>query len=498
MSSFHGLEMAKQALFAQQAALYTTGHNISNANTDGYSRQRVNFKTMSPYPAASRNRPEIPGQMGTGVQIGTVERIRNQFLDSQFRTENSKSGYWDTKADALSRMEELLNEPSDSGLSKTMSEFWDSLQELSANPTNSGARSVVANRALAVTETFNHLSKSLHAIRTDLENQIEVTVDQANSLLGQINHINEQVKKVEPHGYLPNDLYDERDRLIDELSEIMNIKVTYSESSNSSLDIGQGIASIELVDAEGKSLETPVFLIERNADGHPLVNPLELNIGEDGAVVTVGNSDDIGTLSIGSLTGLIESYDEIYPKMLEQLDQLAYEFANGFNALHHDGYDLDGVEGIDFFIIPEEIDLNNPSGAAGFITVNQDILEHPNLIAASTDGTSGNGDHAQALADFFSDPEKVNLDGKSVNSYFESIIGKLGVDAQEANRNAHNASILRSQVVEQRMSVSAVSLDEEMTNMIKFQHAYNAAARSMTTIDEMLDRIINGMGLVGR
>src|SRR5690625_1187975 len=119
MSSFHGLEMAKQALFAQQAALYTTGHNIANANTEGYSRQRVNFKTMSPYTAPGRNRPEIPGQMGTGVQVGTVERIRNQFLDYQFRTENSKSGYWDTKADALSRMEELLNEPSDSGLSRS-------------------------------------------------------------------------------------------------------------------------------------------------------------------------------------------------------------------------------------------------------------------------------------------------------------------------------------------------------------------------------------------
>src|SRR5699024_2520501 len=122
-----------------------------------------------------------------------------------FRTENSKSGFWDTKSDALSRMEELLNEPSDSGLSKTMSQFWDSLQELSANPTNSGARSVVANRAFAVTETFNHLSKSLNAIRTDLENQIDVTVDQANSLLRQINQINEQVQKIEPHGYLAND-----------------------------------------------------------------------------------------------------------------------------------------------------------------------------------------------------------------------------------------------------------------------------------------------------
>src|SRR5690625_1752126 len=482
--------MAKQALFAQQAALYTTGHNIANANTEGYSRQRVNFKTMSPYPAPGRNRPEIPGQMGTGVQVGTVERIRNQYLEYQFRTENSKTGYWDTKADALSRMEDLLNEPSDSGLSKTMSQFWDSLQELSVNPTNSGARSVVANRALAVTETFNHLSKSLNAIRTDLENQIEVTVDQTNSLLRQINQINEQVQKIEPHGYLPNDLYDERDRLIDQLSQIMNIKVSHTKSSESSLDIGQGIASIEIVDAEGKSLDIPpVYLIERNDAGEPTINELELTNSSE---VTISDTD-VGTQSIGTLSGLIESYDKIYPEMLEKLDTLAFQFAEGFNALHREGQDLSGDFGGNFFT-----GYTNSAGAAGLITVNQAILEKPDLIAASLGGTSGNGDHAQALADFFSDSEAVNLDEKSVTSYFESIIGKLGVDAQEANRNSDNTNVLRAQVSEQRMSVSAVSLDEEMTNMIKFQRAYNAAARSMTTIDEMLDRIINGMGLVGR
>lgn len=132
MSTFHGLEMAKQALFAQRSALYTTGHNIANANTKSYSRQRVNFETtMSPFPTASRNRPEIPGQIGTGVKTGSVRRIRNSFLDYQFRAENSKSGHWNTMADALGRMEGLMNEPSENGLSKTMNKFWQSLQGLS-------------------------------------------------------------------------------------------------------------------------------------------------------------------------------------------------------------------------------------------------------------------------------------------------------------------------------------------------------------------------------
>src|SRR5690625_159690 len=143
MSTFHGLEMAKRALFAQQGALYTTGHNIANVNTDGYSRQRVNFQTSTPFPVPSRVQPQISGQIGTGVDIGTMERIRNKFLDMQFRSENSRHEYWDTKQTTLSRLENLLNEPSSSGLSNTMDQFWQSLQDLASNPENDGDRQSV-------------------------------------------------------------------------------------------------------------------------------------------------------------------------------------------------------------------------------------------------------------------------------------------------------------------------------------------------------------------
>lgn len=506
MSTFHGLEMAKQALFAQQAALYTTGHNISNANTEGYSRQRVNFETLPAFPTGSRNRPQIPGQMGTGVEIGSVQRVRNKFLDYQFRAENSKTGYWDSKADALSRMEELLNEPSDSGLSKTMGQFWESLQDLAANPDNSGARSVVSHRGFAVAETFNHLAQSLDSIRSDLKNQIDVTVSDANSLLRQINELNNQIKQIEPHGYVANDLYDDRDRLIDELSEIVNIKVTNHTSSDSSLAIADGIVSIELVNASGQPLANPpILLIDGQAkDQSKAVHELDVtynnNAVESISVAGHGNLEPLDLMdSIGSLKGLIESYgyaDESgvngvtgeYPNMLAELDKMAAAFAKEFNRVHQLGGN--GNSDQDFF----EFDAEN---AAASISVLKEIMDDPSLINASADDTSGNGENALALADIFT-TDLTDLDGKSVNNFFDSLIGQLGVRAEEANRMSRNTGILRSQVVEQRMSVSAVSLDEEMSNMIKFQHAYSAAARSMTTIDEMLDRIINGMGLVGR
>ncbi|WP_163970550.1 flagellar hook-associated protein FlgK [Oceanobacillus halotolerans] len=532
MSTFHGLEMAKQALFAQQSALHTTGHNISNANTDGYTRQRVNFETTSPFPSASRNRPNIPGQMGTGVEAGTVQRVRDQFLDTQFRSENSKSGYYEAMADATDRMESLLNEPSDSGLSTSMDQFWQSLQDLSVNPENSGARSVVVQRGLALAEAFNYTADSLESIRSDLKNEIEVTTKNANSILEQISGINDQIKQIEPHGYLANDLYDERDRLIDELSGMMNIDVSYSKSGDSAPDVADGLVTIKLADEKGVPIEDAPALLKAGA-GKGDYQELEVHYLDEGdqygavAGITIGEyeskeGEKMPTgehlrsiedfLSNGSLKGNIDAFGYVtttdgssegmvsglYTDMLSDIDTMVEAFATKFNEVHKEGEGLNGEpEGFDgnFFV---SVDGENESITATSITVHSKIQENPDLIAASKeDGGSGNGDNASELAAVFD--ESLDLDeDASVRTYYESLIGDLGVAAQEANRMSDNTEVLRSQVEQQRQSVSSVSLDEEMSNMIKFQHAYNAAARSMTVMDELLDRIINNMGLVGR
>ncbi|MFD1038884.1 flagellar hook-associated protein FlgK [Virgibacillus byunsanensis] len=514
MSTFHGLEMAKQALFTQQSALYTTGHNISNANTEGYTRQRVNFESLSPYPTASRNRPEIPGQMGTGVEAGTVERVRDKFLDMQFRAENSKSGYWEALSASTDRMERLLNEPSESGLSKSMDQLWQSLQDLSVNPENSGARSVVVQRGVALAESFNYTSDSLESIRSDLKNETDVTVKNANSLLEQISGINNQIKQIEPHGYLANDLYDERDRLVDELSGIVNINVNYSKSGGNAPEIADGLATIKLADKNGKPTDT---LLEGNAD-EGVFNQLSINYsdvdGERSAVTGIGVGDDKVVsveefISNGSLKGNIEAYGYtsednagnstvkgLYTDMLSNIDDMVVEFSNAFNGVHSGGEDLQGQTGQDFFV---NGDSEGAPITASTIAVNAAIQDDPDLVAASDeDGASGNGNNAIELAGVFDADLQGLGDNTTVRSYYESLIGDLGVVAQEANRMTSNTGILRSQVEEQRQSVSSVSLDEEMSNMIKFQHAYSAAARNMTAVDELIDRVINNMGLVGR
>lgn len=491
MSTFHGLEMAKQALFAQQSALYTTGHNISNANTEGYTRQRVNFETLPAYPAGSRNRPQIPGQIGQGVQAGTVERIRDSFLDLQFRAENSKNGYWQTMADSLYRMESLLNEPSNSGLANTMDKLWQSLQDLGVNPDSSATRSVVVQRGQAVADTFNYIRNNLEKMQSDTRKQIDVTIDDANSILRRINDLNEQIKRVEPHGLLPNDLYDERDMLIDKLSGIVNIKVERVKSAESSLDIAGGLAKITLVNDDGTTvdlispLDDPSYKQFYLDDTATDVNQIKIGVAGN------YNENFVASSTNGSLSSLLKVYgnqEVSFANVQEDMNKLAREFVDEFNRVHTLGFDFNGDPGQAFF----EFD------SQGNMVVSSAIVDNPNLIAASDDANAkGNGKNALNLANVFEN-KLGGLDNTSIKDFFEGLIGRLGVAAQEANRMAANTEVLKSQVEVQRMSVSSVSLDEEMTNMIRFQHAYNAAARSMTAMDEILDKIINSMGIVGR
>ncbi|MCT1902287.1 flagellar hook-associated protein FlgK [Oceanobacillus sojae] len=493
MSTFRGLEMSRQALSTQQSALYTTGHNISNANTPGYTRQRVNMQAMNGYPTPGMNSPHLPGQMGTGVEVGSVQRIRNQFLDTQFRSENASVGYWSERTAALSRMENLLNEPSDSGIEAAMSDFWSALQEAGANPTNNGARAVVLKRGESLADTFNHLSSSMNTIRKDLQTETENTIDKANAMIEQLDSLNSQIKKLEIHGYNANDLYDKRDNILDELSEIVNIEVEYDGSHIPSGKQGDGVASVNIILGDGTSVE-----LVNGKDG--TTKKIDKPVYTEIEGMEVIESINVDGIDIKTSKGTIQSHvhasgyavgegDEAevkgdYPEMLEKLDKLAYAIVSSLNEVYKEG-DPDAS----FFN-----ELSDSKGAAGKMTV---ALEDYKDIIVSTDENAKNGDLAKKMTDIFTSPND-GLGDVSVNGYLESIIGDVGVDTSHAITMLDSTATLQHQVSNQRQSISAVSLDEEMTNMIKFQHAYNAAARGMTAMDELIDTVINRMGLVGR
>lgn len=423
MSTFHGLEMAKRALAAQQAALYTTGHNIANANTEGYSRQRVNLETLPSYPASSRNRPQIPGQLGQGVQVASVERIRDSFLDAQYRMENSKNGYWESMAHGMNRMESLFNEPSETGLSSTLDKFWQSLQDLAVHPDDEAVRSVVMQRGKTVSDTFNDLIGRMNRLQEDIEVQIDRELTNVNTILKDIDRLNQEIKSMEQIGSTPNDLYDKRDQLIDQLSKYVDIKVKHVDSGGNSAAGTSGLVQIELMQSNGQSLT----IIE------PGEAPAQFTY--NGTIQINGQGTDLPSSS-GSLKALVDlhSGDDSISISIETIVTTLGNMANRFNDV------LNNIDNLDnnFSVIDE------------------------------------------------------------IRNTYKGLIADIGAVTQEANRMAENTSVLKSHVDTQRMSVSSVSLDEEMTNMIKFQHAYSAAARSMTAMDELLDRIINNMGVVGR
>lgn len=436
-----------------------------------------------------------------------------------------------------------MNEPSENGLSAVMGEFWQSLQDLSTYPENEGTRQVVLQRGQAVVDTFHHLNDSLTSIKDDFKNEIGVNLKEINSLLKQIGDLNQQIGEVEPHGYLPNDLYDQRDLLVDQLSKHLTVEVEKTSSGGQSLKVAEGQYNIKLVNADGSKVDL-VTGSDFKQIGFPGADGLTYDVPSPGvSSLTIYDSEGkapSGTLaflnasgeisfSSGKLKGLIESYGYvgsdgnvkgIYPDALDNLDKMAYSFGKIFNEIHSKGFTLDGSNGTaDFFTFSS----GTYKGAAKGIGLGN---MKPTDIAASTKKTTdangdekvdaGDGKNALNLSNISSMllsnsnqaleglTDTIDLSSLSeiktgtINSFYEGMTGQLGVDALQANRLTQNSQVLSDAVEKNRQSVSSVSLDEEMTNLIKFQHAYNAAARQITIVDELLDKVINGMGVGGR
>ncbi len=495
-STFMGLETSKRGLNTQQSALYTTGHNISNANTLGYSRQRVNMQATSGFPGVGLNAGTMPGFLGTGVEAGSIQRIRDSFVDSQYRSETNKLGYWESRSNSIGQIEDILNEPSEYGLQKSLSQFWSSLQDLATHPENGGTRKVVIERGTAVADAFNYMNKSLQELKTATGTEIEVTEMRVNSILKQIANLNGQISSIEPNGYLPNDLYDARDVLIDELSGYLPIEMgTPIKSGGNASAIAEGSVVINIKLADGSKVnllngkDTGQLKIEKTADA---VTAITI----EGAGAVASGNIDIGAMQPdkGTLKSLFTSYGDgtdkaLIPQMKDSLDKLAKAFVDEFNNQHAAGYELNSdKKGEEFFTID----------ADGVMSVRNEIVNDPSKIAASgAANAEGNGDNAKALGQIqFTSLN--SLGDASIQTYFQGIIGQLGVDGEQAAKMQFNSETLLKSVENRRASISSVSLDEEMTNMIQFQQAYNASARMITVVDETLDKIINGMGVGGR
>ena len=430
-------------------------------------------------------------------------------------------------------MEDILSEPSDFGLNESLDQFWSSLQILSTSPDDASTRKVVIQKGIAVAESFNYINKQLTEIQENLKNEILVSTTDINSILKQIAAINEEIQAIEPNGYMPNDLYDVRDVLLDELSSYLPVEVSYVKSGGNALAIAEGSMNISIKTASGPvNVVTGKDFVSLTANtGNPayLTDP---TLPKEIAMTDVVGYQPFTSFTIsgnppkninyenlepnkGQIHSLIDSYgygeataqSGLYPDMLKSLDELAKAFATAFNDVHINGSDLKGAKGENFFVSK----VTGQDISAKNIMVDSKFEKDTSLLAASTsdpiNGTTGkpepgNGSNALLLANIKAKPlldstADGGLGGATIQTFYQSMIGQMGVLGEQATRLAMNSATIQLTVANNRASVSSVSLDEEMTNMITFQQAYNANARMITVVDETLDKIINGMGRVG-
>ena len=620
---------AKSGLFAQQSSINVTSHNIANAETEGYSRQRATLVTTTPYTMPSMNSATVAGQLGTGVTVSSIDRIRDSFIDYQIRVENGVNGHYTAKDKYLSQVENVLNEPTDSGLSSLMSKFFNSWQSLSSSSQNT---STVAQQAYQLTNDLNSVYSQLTSIKDNARSEIKTAVVDINSMLKQVSELNQQIRDVKMSGSNPNDLMDSRDLLLDKLSEKFGITINPRDyegidvtTSNSSIygdaddngtapliseggsplnivqsndadninvatfscvtsinkktdaDATTGKATYEvsyykkgdtlsdnnkvtmyvsMTEEEAEQLNTSKVLWANNDGTAYKVKDGKDAAGKDAKVIdgsltgsstTVDSPINFNQLALftppsGELKGYVSVQNNV-AEYQDELNKLAKSLAVSVNAIISQSstwvVDNSGSPegGINNFFVNGDTDGNNSEEdenniTAANITVNIDILNDPSKIKIATKydssgnslGTDTDTNRALAiaqLADSLMNIQSVTEDssredliggifatkdtlnnvyavggvngGTTVSNYFNNLVNKVGMHEQEAKKQVDYEATQLENFTQSREATSGVSLDEEMTNLIQFQHCYQANAKMISTVDELLDVVVNGL-----
>lgn len=486
-SLFYGLEIAKSGLNVSQQGISLTGHNISNANTVGYTRQRIIQNSVDPSSKLSRVCSISKSTIGGGVAITMIDQVRSQYLDRKFRNENATLGNYNMRAEELNYIETVVDELSSTGISKAMADFFKSVSELSGDPVNDEYRTNVQQNALKMAESFNHYYNELTDLQDTYNKNMNTTVIQINELLTSIATYNEQIFGYELSGEQANDLRDKRNLLLDELSGLIDISCE--------------------VDSQGR--------LSVECNGTDLVNHTTTTLLETSENLTTGLYDIFyaGTETAFNYTdGKLMAYKNLrdgntsdnmgIPYILDRLNTLARSMAKEFNDIHRTGHTKpDGATpsqtGVNFFAVPAG---GYDDVTAGNFWLSAEILANVSNIAASslevTDTMAGNNEIALELADL--SLRKDLDDVGNFEEFLSSMTIELGIESAKSQTLSNSQIAIIDNLAVRKESISGVSLDEEMVQMMTYQHAYAAASRVLTAIDEALDVLINRTGTVGR
>lgn len=465
-STFFGLEIGRSSLMTHQTAIDVTSQNMANASTPGYARQRAEIATTEPFTYPSFSRDTSAGQIGTGVSVEAVIRVRDELIDQQIQKETSTLGFWDFRQQMLDKMETIMNEPTDSNVRTALDDFWVAVQGVADNPATPEPRQTLLESAITLTTTIREDYAREKELRTDANQRIIEQVSRINDIGVEIANLNDQIGKITALDDHANDLMDKRDALVEELSKMVNITKTTDDYNRISVYIN----GIPLV----KDITSNKILTERDTTNDDLVKlKWEQPVNEPVKI----NS--------GSLKALFQIRDRDLPDVLDKMNDFAGTLITKVNELHRQGYGLDHQTGYDFFSGTNALDID----VSKDISDEENGLNHIAAAGAAEDG-EGNADTIKKIYQLI-DSRALTNGTATMNEFIGALIAGLGASSQTAQDKYNHATLLVTNLDKRRESVMGVNMDEEATNLVRFQQGYNAAAKIISTMDEMLDVIVN-------
>ncbi len=547
MSTIAALSRAVSGLMANQAALNTTAHNLTNVNTPGYVRQQVLMRDSN-YIKIGESATSF-SQVGLGTDVQTIRQVRDQFLDLAYRDENGRFGFYSSQAQSIEEIENILGETEGEAFSQILNDLWESMNELSKHPEGLETRGSFVQNAVLFVEKSNLIMKQLNEYQTNINNEISEKVNRINEIGEEIFELNKIIVTEEANGGNANDYRDRRNTLIDELSYIVDISAKEDLQGNVLISIENvpfvtvGEAwKLGTVQAEDFSQLIDPYWPHLSTVGPPAITHKLFNFDNPVGAQYDNNKGELKGLMISRGTRVANytdlqnqtTYeDEVESSTIMTVQAQFDNLIHGIVTMINDAmspvvggppgtmdpnapYGLNGTQGVEFFTRtymdrydglgnynPEDPANEYSLYSAGNIQVNPDILVDYNKISLSLNlGVNGDSSVVQDMLSKWQEPFSVLEPGTSSNynftDYYNSFISNVGNMGNSINNQMENQDILTTQIDNQRSQLMGVSTDEELSNMMKYQHAYNASARVVTVLDQMIGRIIDQTGLVGR
>ena len=461
MSTFSIFEIGRSALITAKRTMDVTSHNVANASTPGYSRQEAVLEPIIQRQATVS---------GAGVRVVDVRRLRDQFVDSVLRSEAAKKSAFEVGKDVMEYLQVVASEPSDSSIRSSLDSFWSAWHDLSVDAGSASARAQVMERGRSLVDMFKHVGGQIDALSLDLESSLDASVRRVNLVSERLVGLNVEIARAIARQEPASDLLDQRDVLLDELTELTGATVSHLSDGNS---VRVSVDGFPLVDRDQR-YDIEVRYHPGGTEFRWVSAP-----GEYTVMPSVG----------GKIGGYKEARDAMVQDFKSEVESLFKAVVDDINAIHASGYPISGAPG-DFFIT-DGVDYLNSAQVAPWI-----VADHRAICASGVSGDPLDGSIALAIADRIE-----GADGSvapSYNDMWAAVIGRLGAVGQKVDSGFGVQEILVKELQNRKDSISGVSIDEEVATLVRQQHAFSAASRLITTADEMIDTIINRMGIAGR